>query len=183
VVMGVLAIVFGGLQVLMTGVGLITQPYAKKVMGDMGTGRPDVEATFERLVRELKLYQYLMGLAMLAFAITLIFVGVMLYKRRPRSRPLTIAWALAALAYLPVHIWVHVKLVLPRSQELTKAMMQGMDNAASAEVMQTITALQGVGTVVFYLVFYAPFPLLLLWLIGRNSAKNDLLPASISSVS
>jgi len=36
---------------------------------------------------------------------------------------------------------------------------------------------------VFYLVFYAPFPLLLLWLIGRNSAKNDLLPASISSVS
>src|SRR5678815_1246531 len=170
VVMGVLAIVFGGLQVLMTGVGLITQPYARKVMG---TGRPDVEATFERLLRELKLYQYLMALGMLAFAITLIFVGVLLYKRRPRSRPLTIAWAVAALAYLPVHIWVHVKVVLPRSQELTKAMMQGMDNA-SAEVMQTITALQGVGTVVFYLVFYAPFPLLLLWLIGRNSTKNDL---------
>lgn len=181
-VMGVLAIVFGGLQVLMTGVGLITQPYAKKVMGDMGTGHPDVEATFERLFRELKLYQYLMALAMLAFAIALIFVGVMLYKRRPRSRPLTIAWAVAALAYLPVHIWVHVKVVLPRSQELTKAIMQGMDNA-SAEVMQSISALQGVGTVLFYLVFYAPFPVLLLWLIGRNSAKNDLLPASIASVS
>jgi len=180
--MGVLAIVFGGLQVLMTGVGLITQPYARKVMGDMGTGRPDVEATFERLIRDLKLYQYLMALAMLAFAITLIFVGVMLYKRRPRSRPLTIAWAVAALAYLPVHVWVHVKVVLPRSQELTKAMMEGMDNA-STEVMQSISALQGVGTVVFYLVFYAPFPILLLWLIGRSSAKNDLLPASIASVS
>jgi hypothetical protein len=177
--MGVLAIVFGGLQVLMTGVGLITQPYARKVMGDMGTGRPDVEATFERLLRDLKLYQYLMALAMLAFAITLIFIGVMLYKRRPRSRPLTIAWAVAALAYLPVHVWVHVKLVLPRSQELTKAMMQGMDNA-SAEVMQDDHRAPGRG---------GPwcstwsstrrFPLLLLWLIGRNSAKNDLLPTSI----
>jgi hypothetical protein len=30
-------------------------------------------------------------------------------------------------------------------------------------------------TVIFYLAFYMPFPLLLLWLMGRSSAKNDLV--------
>ena len=34
-------------------------------------------------------------------------------------------------------------------------------------------------TVVFYLLFYSPFPILLLWLIGRESAKNDLLAGGV----
>jgi hypothetical protein len=186
--MGVLAMVFGGVQVLMTGVGLAGQPFSKKMMGGMGKafsglphaeGQPDVGPAFERLGRlteELKPYAYLTGFAMLAFAITLIIVGWMLYKRRAQSRPATIAWAAAALVYLPVQIWVQVKVILPRTQEITKAMLDGT-SGASAGVMESISAVQGVMTVVFYLAFYAPFPLLLLWLIGRASAKNDLAPA------
>jgi hypothetical protein len=64
---------------------------------------------------------------------------------------------------------------LPRTQEITKAMLDGTPGA-SAGVMQSISDVQGVMTVVFYLAFYAPFPLLLLWLIGRSSARNDLVP-------
>jgi hypothetical protein len=30
-------------------------------------------------------------------------------------------------------------------------------------------------TVIFYLLLYTPFPLLLIWLMGRQSAKNDLV--------
>ncbi len=185
--MGVLSMVFGGVQVLMSGFGLASQPFSKQMMGGMGKafsglprpeGQPDMGPQFERLGRlteELKPYTYLTGFAMLAFAITLIIVGWMLYKRRAPARPATIAWAAAALVYLPVQIWVHVKIILPRTQEITKAMLEGTPGA-SAGIMQSMAAVQGIGTVVFYLVFYSPFPILLLWLIGRASAKNDLAP-------
>jgi hypothetical protein len=65
--------------------------------------------------------------------------------------------------------------ILPRSTAITKQMLAADPNASG--IMDTVSSWQGVGTVLFYLVFYAPFPLLLLWLIGRGSARNDLLPA------
>ena len=78
--------------------------------------------------------------------------------------------------YLPIQVWVQVKIILPRTQEITQQMLKGMDST-SAGFAQGFAGVQSVGTVVFYLLFYAPFPILLLWLIGRESAKNDLLPA------
>ena len=131
--MGVLAMVFGGVQASMTALGLASQPFSKQMMGGMGKafsglpraeGQPDSGADVRalgRLTEELKLYTYLTGFAMLAFAITLIIVGWMLYKRRAQARSAAIAWAAAALVYLPVQIWVQVKIILPRTQEITKA--------------------------------------------------------------
>jgi len=188
VVMGVLAMVFGGLQVLMTGVSLLSAPFSKQMMGSMGKafssmprreGEPDVAQVFERLGKltdELKLYTYLTGFVMVAFSATLIVVGYLLYKRRFQSRQLTIAWAAAALAYLPVLLWVQVKIIQPRTMEVAKQMMDSMDPNGSA-FMQTFSGMQGMATVIGYVVFYSLFPILLLWLIGRQSAKNDLLPA------
>src|SRR4029078_12240506 len=58
VTMGVLSMVFGGVQILMSGVGLASQPYSKQVMGSMGKafsglprsqGQPDMGPTFARL--------------------------------------------------------------------------------------------------------------------------------------
>ena len=66
----------------------------------------------------------------------------MLYKRRAQARPATIAWAAAALAYLPVQIWVQVKVILPRTQEITKAMLEGMPGASTG-FMQSIAGRPG----------------------------------------
>jgi len=187
VVLGVLVMVFGGVQVLMSGVGLLGQPLSKQMIESMGKtfsrlprqpGQPDVSDAFARLGKlseELKLYTYLTGFAMLVLSIALIVVGYLLYKRRAQARPFTVAWAIAALAYLPVQVWVHVKVILPRSMEITKHMLARDPNASG--IMDTVSAWQPIGTVIYYAVVYAPFPLLLLWLIGRGSAKNDLLPA------
>jgi hypothetical protein len=187
VVMGVLAMVFGGVQTLMTGVSLASAPFSKQMMGGMGKafsnvprrpGEPDVGNMMEQLAKvtdELKLYTYLTGFGMLAFSIALIVVGYMLYKRRFQARKLTVAWAIGALIYLPIQIWVHTKVILPRTQAVTEQMMKGMDKAAS-DIMQSVSGMQAIGTVIFYVAFYTPFPILLLWLIGRESAKNDLLP-------
>src|SRR5215471_18926590 len=106
-----------------------------------------------KLTDELKLYTYLTGFAMLAFSITLIILGWLLYKRRMQSRPLSVAWGAAALAYLPVQLWVQVKIILPRTQEVTRSMLAGAD-AATTGIMQSMEGVQGTLTVVFYLAFY-----------------------------
>lgn len=186
VVLGVLSMVFGGVQVLITGISLMSAPFSKQMIGSMGKafsgmphqeGQPDVGNMFDKLAKltdELKLYTYLTGFAMVAFSITLILIGVQMYKRRMQSRRLSVAWAIAALAYLPVQLWVQVKIILPRTQEVTRAMLEGM-KGASTGVYDSISSVQGTMTVIFYLAFYMPFPLLLLWLMGRSSAKNDLV--------
>jgi hypothetical protein len=186
VVLGVLSMVFGGVQVLITGLSLVSAPFSKQMIGSMGKafsglphqeGQPDMGDMFAKLAKltdELKLYTYLTGFAMIAFSITLILVGTLMYKRRMQSRRLSVAWAIAALAYLPVQLWVQVKIILPRTQEVTKAMLAGMKDASTG-VYDSISGIQGTMTVIFYLAFYLPFPLLLLWLMGRSSAKNDLV--------
>jgi ABC-type bacteriocin/lantibiotic exporter with double-glycine peptidase domain len=191
VVMGVLAMVFGGIQALMTGVSLASAPFSKQMMGGMGkafanlprkSGEPDVSQVFERLGKltdELKVWTYLTNFAMLAFAATLIIVGYLLYKRRAQSRKLTVVWAIAALAYLPIMLWVQVKIIQPRTSEITRQMMASMDRNASG-FMETFSSVQGVATVVMVVLMYTPFPILLLWLIGRASTKNDLLPAQMA---
>jgi hypothetical protein len=186
VVLGVLSMVFGGVQVLITGVSLVSAPFSKQMIGSMGKalsnlphqeGQPDMGDMFAKLgklTEELKLYTYLTGFAMVAFSITLILVGMQMYKRRVQSRRLSVVWAIAALAYLPVQLWVQVKIILPRTQEVTKAMLSGMQGASTG-VYDSISGIQGTMTVIFYLAFYLPFPVLLLWLMGRSSAKNDLV--------
>jgi hypothetical protein len=188
VVLGVLAMVFGGLQLLFTVITLISTPFSKQMMASMGNafsgmprreGEPDVSQALERIAKvteELKLYTYLMGFAMLVFSAALIIVGYLLYKRRAQARTFTVAWSAAALAYIPVLLWVQVKIIQPRMMEATKQMMQSMDPNASAYTAM-FSGFQGVATVVMYVVCYSPFPILLLCLIGRPSAKNDLLPA------
>jgi hypothetical protein len=186
VVLGVLSMVFGGVQVLITGVSLVSAPFSKQMIGSMGKalsnlphqeGQPDMGDMFAKLgklTEELKLYTYLTAAAMTVFSIALIILGWMLYKRRAQARPFSIAWAIAALAYLPVQLYIQANIILPRTQAITRAMMTGMDNASTG-VYDSISGIQGTMTVIFYLAFYLPFPVLLLWLMGRSSAKNDLV--------
>jgi hypothetical protein len=186
VVMGVLSMIFGGIQLLMSALGLASAPFSKQMIGSMGKalsglprqpGQPDVSDMFDKLgklTEELKLYTYLTAAAMTVFSIALIILGWMLYKRRAQARPFSIAWAIAALAYLPVQLYIQANIILPRTQAITRAMMTGMDKAA-AGLVDSMSSVQGTMTVIFYLALYTPFPLLLLWLIGRSSTKNDLI--------
>lgn len=185
VVLGVLSMVFGGIQALFSAFGIVSQAFSKQVMGGFGKalsgfpkqeGAPDMGEMFDRVAKvmdQLKVYNYLINFAMLAFAIALIIVGWLLYKRRVQSRQFSVIWAIAALAYLPVHLYVQVGIIQPRTNEATAEMMKIPGSSGSA--MQSMASLQGVLVIVFHILFYTPFPIILLWLMGRQSAKNDLV--------
>ena len=186
VVLGVLSMVFGGVQLLYSAVTLASAPLSKQMMGSMGKafsrlphkpGDPDMGGAIDKLsalMEELKLYTYLTSAAMVAFSITLILVGWLLYKRRVQSRKLAVTWAIAALAYLPVQLWIKVKIILPPTQAVTREMLE-QTHSPAAGMMDSFYSSQGLLTVIGHLLFYAPFPILLIWLMGRQSAKNDLV--------
>jgi hypothetical protein len=187
VVMGVLSMVFGGLQTAMSALTLASQPFSKGMMTDFSKGfsglpkqegQPDVSTMFEQLGRvtdELKVYNYALNGAMVALSIALIVVGYLLFHRKPPSRALSIGWALAALAYLPVSLYIQTKIILPRTEAVMAQMFAG--SGATESLMQGMSGMTGAITVIGNLALHAPFPILLLILIGRPSAKNDLLPA------
>ena len=127
-----------------------------------------------RVTEGLKVYNYALHGVLMLMSIALIVIGYMLFHRRPVSRPLSIGWALAALAYLPVMIYIEVKVILPRTQEVMAQMFAG--SGTSETLLQGMSGMTGTITAVGNVVLHAPFPILLLILIGRPSTKNDLVP-------
>jgi hypothetical protein len=189
VVLGVLSIAFGSLQALFSAMGLASQPLSKNILGGMGKamsglpgakqpGQPDPAAMMEGMVKltdELKPYTLLLGISMIILASALVVVGVLLYKRRARARPLALIWAVAALAYIPFQLYVQVAIVQPRTAEIMRQMMPANQPASAA--MDMVTGMQGGIVVVTTLLFYTPFPILLLILMGRPKIKQVLEPA------
>jgi hypothetical protein len=189
VVLGVMSIAFGGLQALFSGVSLITQSKSKEMLKGMGNvmaklpgadqpGQPDISATMEaaaRMGEDLKSYSLLLGLTMLVMALALVAVGIVLVKRRARARPLALGWAVAALLYIPFQIYIQVAIVNPRTQQYMKE-IAGTSNPAGP-AMDILSGAMGPIAVVGTVVFYTPFPIVLLALMGRSKIKQVLEPA------
>jgi hypothetical protein len=185
-VMGVLAMVFGGIQAAISALTIASQPFSKGLMTDFSKafsglpqqeGQPDPRAMFEQIGRvsdELKVYKYLLHGVLLLLSIALIAIGYMLFHRKPVSRPLSIGWALAALAYLPVMVYIQAKIILPRTEEVTAQIVAGYGGTDA--LIRGMAGATGMITVIANLVLHAPFPILLLILIGRPSTKYDLAP-------
>lgn len=185
VVMGVLSMVFGGLQTAISALTLASQPFSKGMMTDFSQafsslpkqeGQPDPSAMFKELGRvteELKVYAYAMHGVMVALSIALIVIGYLLFHRRRQARPLSVAWSLAAIAYLPVTLYIELKVIVPKTAAIMEQMFKG---SPQESLMQGFSGMTGAITVIGNLVLHAPFPILLLILMGRRSAKSDLLP-------
>jgi len=184
-VMGVLSMVFGGLQAAISALTIASLPFSKGMMTEFSKafsglprqeGQPDPAAILDQLGRVtegLKVYNYVMHGVLLLMSVALIVIGYMLFHRRPVSRPLSIGWALAALAYLPVMVYIEAKVIVPRTQEVMAQMFAG--SGTSETLLQGMSGMTGTIKIVGNLVTHAPFPILLLILIGRPSTKNDLV--------
>ena len=184
--MGVLSMVFGGIQAAISALTIASQPFSKAMMIDFSKalsglpkqeGQADPRAVFEqlgRVIEGLKIYNYVLHGVLLLMSVALIVIGYMLFHRRSVSRPLSVGWALAALAYLPVMAYIEAKVILPRTNEVMAQMLAGSGGAD--DLIRGMSGVTGTITVIANLVLHAPFPILLLILIGRPSTKNDLVP-------
>jgi hypothetical protein len=182
VVLGILSMVFGGLIAVYSAFGLATQSMVKdwgSTFAKLGAlapkrpGQPDPTAMMAQmgpLMNELKPYTLGIQTGMLLFSLALVGVGFSLYKRQAWSRAASLLWSGAALAFIPFQLWIQTKVVQPRVNEL---LLKSLGDASG--LLQSTMGMQSGITIVMHVLLYAPFPIILLILMGRSSAKNDLL--------
>jgi len=186
VVLGILAMVLGGVTALTAMFGLVSQPLQKGWMSMLGElmskaprrpGEPDPAAMMSRgaeVIDQVRPYQMVLSGTLLVLSLAVIVIGIGMYRRRPWSRPAAIAWAILALAFIPVMAWIQGGVIQPATRA---AMMQTMpQHGSQARLFQTIGFAQTLATVLGSIFMYTPFPVILLVLMGRSSAKNDLPP-------
>ncbi|HEX6838742.1 MAG TPA: hypothetical protein VF334_19325, partial [Polyangia bacterium] len=188
VTLGVLAMVFGGLVALYSGVNLVFQHFSGSFMNSMGhfaanaprkPGQPDPSVVFQKMgdaVKAVAPYTTALMAGKVLFSIALIVIGWGLYKRLRWSRGGAIGWSALALVYLVAEMIVTIGVVQPRVNAAMQEVFRGMPNGdPGAAMMQAMQGSQGVLTVVINLVLYAPFPIILLILCGRRSAAGDFV--------
>jgi hypothetical protein len=185
VVLGILSMVFGGLIAAYSAFGLATQSMAKdwsKMFGQLGAlapqkpGAPDMRVMMESMshvMDELRPYTFAISGGFLLFSNVLVGIGWGLYKRQAWSRMASIGWSQAALAFIPFQIFVQTHLIQPKVMAAMKAAFT-QANMPSA-MFEGMMGMQSGIVVVTSILFYAPFPVILLILMGRQSAKGDLL--------
>jgi hypothetical protein len=182
VVLGVLSIVFGALTALWHAFSMVSQRYVRDfssqlaAMGPHRPGAPDpteMMAKISEAQAQLAPVLYTISGGMVALSLVLIAVGLGLYRRQPWSRPASMIWAFAALAFIPVQDYLQIAIIQPKMME---AMMATMSSSGlSSGVASSMMGMQKGIVVIFSVIFYTPFPVLLLILMGRSSARNDLV--------
>lgn len=185
VVLGILSMVFGGLIAAYSAFGLATQSMVKdwgaafaklSALGPPRANQPDPAVLMNgmsQLMSELKPYTLSISIGMMLFSLALVGIGWGLYKRQAWSRGASLMWATAALAFIPFQLYLQTKVIQPKVNEL---MLRAFaDSNMPAGFLQNALGMQTGITVVMNILFYAPFPVILLILMGRASAKNDLL--------
>jgi hypothetical protein len=179
-----LSIIFGSLTGVMALFGLLAQAKISETMLNMmkamphhGAG-PDPAVMAEKMapmLERIRPWGMVQQCGMLLFAVTLVVVGIGMQRRRPWARQAAVMWGIAALAWIPFMIYVQTSIVLPLTQEAMHAAMSG--DSMQRNIMDSVMGMQKGAAVVGTVIFYAPFPIILLALMGRSSAKNDLHPA------
>lgn len=176
VVLGVLAMVFGGMVAAWEGFTLfLGSPERMQTVLHLPNQAPNDPAA-AHLAAELhqagvllRPYTDAMRGGLLLLSVALLAIGWGLYQRQRWARPAAIGWAVVGLAYIGLELWVHLAIVQPRLEAVLSHAFSGKDPRMAALVE---SATKG-AAVAFQLVFFAPFPVVLLALLGRRSARDD----------
>lgn len=188
--LGIAAIVLGALTSLTSLVGLLTQSLMKSALSAFGQwadrlphqpGQPSMGDMMEQTTSVLdatRPYQYAQSGGMLVLSLVLVAIGIAVVQRQPWSRKAAMGWAVAALCFLPVMIWIQAFVIQPMAQE---AVAQAMPTAQrDLPIQGFMRAFQAAASVVGTLTFYAPFPILLLVLLRREKSKAWFQPDRIA---
>ena len=183
-VLGGLSIGLGILTALTALFGLFVQPMMKGWLNSLGgfmdrlprqRGQPNPAEMMARgaeAVEALRPYQTVLSGVLLAFSLVLVVIGFGLYRRQLWARTAAIAWSVGALAWLPVMVYLQAFVIQPRTQQAMMASMQGMPTG----FFTTMTTMQTIMTVISTLMFYAPFPIVLLVQMSKKKAREDFAP-------
>jgi len=186
-VLGIIGIALGCLGSLASVIGLLTQPLTKQAMGAFSRlmdrlpqrpGQPSVRDMMDRTAEALEAtrpYQLGQSAALLVLSLALVAICIAVVRRRPWSRTAAMGWAVAAVAFLPVMIWLQAFVIQPMAQEAVYRAMPQVP-PAQQQLQGFIRSFQGAASAVGIIAFYAPFPVVLFALLKRAKSKAWFQP-------
>lgn len=191
-ILGILSMCLGGLAALTSTFGLVMSSTMKGMLTSFGQllgrlprgrGQQDPAAMMERAAAaadSVRGYQIAQSAGLLVLSVALFAIGFGLYQRRPWSRKAAIGWAVAALCFLPVMVWIQAGVIQPATQA---AVFQGLPQGppGAEAIMRGVQSIQTVAAVVGTLTFYAPFPIVLLVILGKRKSAADFEPQGEAS--
>lgn len=194
-VLGIASIALGSLVSLGSLGGMAAKPAAKAGLGwasqfVRGLPRPDggqgpnfddFAQRYSELLDAMQPYQLAQSAAMLVFSAALVVIGIAMLLRRRWSRRAAKGWAVAALCFIPVIIWLQAFVIQPIAQERVFSLVQlpRENEAMVAEqrrMMGAMRTVQTAMTVASSVGIYAPFPVVLLALLKRKKSEAWFAP-------
>jgi hypothetical protein len=142
-------------------------------------GQPDpavMMAKMQAVMAQLAPYTYAIALGRFFLSVALVIIGFGLYKQRRWGRSGAIAWGGLALLFLVVELSINAGIIQPRTTAVVQQMFAGLPNADQmTPMMNAMKSMQSGVSVFFGLVFWAPFPIVMLALNARRSAAADFI--------
>lgn len=155
-VLGILSIVFGGVVVLLTLVGL-----SMSGAGSMRSlGLQTVEA-FERYAAAIEPSASILMITMILMSVALIAIGIGQVGYRRWARSASIVWSAVGLVVLAALVVQHYVVVVPAFD--THVLGAFSDDPQVAQFMSGATKSGGI----LSLVMYAPYPIILMMIMRR----------------
>lgn len=197
-VLGIASIALGSLMTLGSLLSMVAEPAAKAGLswvsefvrglpqpkGGQGPDFDDFAQRYSELLDAMRPYQLAQSAAMLAFSAALVVIGIAMLRRRPWSRKAAMGWAVAALCFIPVIVWLQAFVIQPIAQERAFSMVQPLqaDERVVAEqrrMMGAMRVVQTAMTVASSVGIYAPFPVVLFALLKRKRSEAWFAPTPL----
>ncbi|HEY2747854.1 MAG TPA: hypothetical protein VGL86_24700 [Polyangia bacterium] len=178
VVLGVLSIVFGMLSAACCMLAPLIVPMLAKLSeitgalpGQSDLQRAQMEAAQAALTAQAT-YMTVTSIVLGIMSISLVVIGVGLYRRRRWALRPTLWWALLGLALVVVNYVYALGWLQPHQRELQQAIYAAHGVAPAFQLSRTSEI---VGSI-FGVAMYSAYPIVLIALLGRRSAVNDFRP-------
>lgn len=183
-VLGIIAMIIGGLTAFGSLIGLVLQmlfgennPILDLVKAiPRRAGQPDparMIGEMQAVLAETARWTIAFLTMRMLLSVALLIIGYGLYKRVDRARRAAMWWAGSALCGATAYTLFQLLVLLPKLRVVTDEYM-AMAGPAASMARQIQATSQSIGVFVGAL-FTAAFPVVLLALLGRPSAKNDFV--------
>jgi hypothetical protein len=186
VVLGVLNIVFGALVAAWSLFGLIGQSFASGMMEMMkGFSKslptrpgmpnlPDFYGQMKDLIETVKPYFTVLLLVKVLFSVALVWIGWGLYRRISSYRKLAVYWSLCAIGINIGEAIFNLAYYLPKVNAILTEFYKNMP-VGMADFQRSMSSMGGEVGAIGGVIFNSAYPIVLLILMSRASAKNDLI--------
>lgn len=178
-VFGVLSITFASIQLLLSLFSACGSAFGRS-LGGMGNlpgatkQMPHMKVMFEHMAT---IYNYMLiqSLLFVVLSAMLLAIGIGQVKYRAWARAWTVYWALAAMVALVIILVISFAVVGPLYQKMFEAVAKASPSGAiPGALTNNMSALFGGSLGVVYLIFYSPYPILLLLFFTKPRVKQAM---------